>query len=270
MSLPPALPRRSNLEASKMCAENLGLVHLFVKRMKPSFFEREDLLQIGTMGLMKAALRYDTSEHTVTFATFSWWFIHREILSARVDQRLVRIPIHTLKKMIAANAVPEAPMRLDLGSEETFELPGEEVPADLQIERHEQVRDVRVALRKLSPRAQRILRWHFDKGMTLPEIGAELGVSKQAVHQVKQEAIVHLRDILSADEDHREELLPLRGGSVLRTDGCRGETSTTVSISNAPGKSGSRPFLDSRRAAQGAAPSRPAGTSRVRAAGTVT
>ena len=48
--------------------DNLGLVWSIVHRFKNSYYDKEDLFQIGCIGLMKAINHFDTSYH-VQFST---------------------------------------------------------------------------------------------------------------------------------------------------------------------------------------------------------
>ena len=54
--------QKGDKEARKVLIEkNLGLVHHIVKRFLGRGVEQEDLFQIGTIGLMKAIDKFDTS-----------------------------------------------------------------------------------------------------------------------------------------------------------------------------------------------------------------
>ncbi|MDE6975761.1 MAG: sigma-70 family RNA polymerase sigma factor, partial [Lachnospiraceae bacterium] len=58
--------------------QNLGLVHHIVKRFLGRGYEAEDLFQIGTIGLMKAVDKFDTS-FDVKFSTYAVPLIAGEI-----------------------------------------------------------------------------------------------------------------------------------------------------------------------------------------------
>ena len=58
-------------EAREVLIEkNLGLVHTIVRRFLGRGVEPEDLFQIGTIGLMKAVDKFDTS-YDVKFSTYA-------------------------------------------------------------------------------------------------------------------------------------------------------------------------------------------------------
>ena len=58
--------------------------------------------------------------------------------------------------------------------------------------------DLRAALRGLEPREERILRLYFgidcEQALTLEQIGAELGLTRERIRQIKEKALAKLRD----------------------------------------------------------------------------
>ena len=54
----------------QLVKENVGLVHCVVKRFLERGAEREDLFQIGSIGLLKAIDRFDTSL-SYSFSTYA-------------------------------------------------------------------------------------------------------------------------------------------------------------------------------------------------------
>ena len=69
--------------------QNLGLVHHIVKRFLGRGYEAEDLFQIGTIGLMKAVDKFDTS-FDVKFSTYAVPLIAGEIKRFIRDDGLVK------------------------------------------------------------------------------------------------------------------------------------------------------------------------------------
>ena len=51
-------------------SQNLGLVWSIVHRFKNNYYDKEDLFQIGCIGLMKAINNFDTS-YGVQFSTYA-------------------------------------------------------------------------------------------------------------------------------------------------------------------------------------------------------
>lgn len=63
---------------AKVVSDNVGLVWSMVHRFKNSFYDKEDLFQIGCIGLMKAINHFDTS-YNVQFSTYAVPIIMGEI-----------------------------------------------------------------------------------------------------------------------------------------------------------------------------------------------
>lgn len=63
---------------AKVVKENIGLVWSMVHRFKNNFYDKEDLFQIGCIGLMKAINHFDTS-YDVQFSTYAVPIIMGEI-----------------------------------------------------------------------------------------------------------------------------------------------------------------------------------------------
>ena len=70
--------------------QNLGLVHHIVKRFLGRGYEAEDLFQIGTIGLMKAVDKFDTS-FDVKFSTYAVPLIAGEIKRFIRDDGIVKV-----------------------------------------------------------------------------------------------------------------------------------------------------------------------------------
>lgn len=76
--------------------QNLGLVHHIVKRFLGRGYEAEDLFQIGTIGLIKAIDKFDTS-FEVKFSTYAVPLIAGEIKRFIRDDGIVKVS-RTLKE----------------------------------------------------------------------------------------------------------------------------------------------------------------------------
>lgn len=76
--------------------QNLGLVHHIVKRFLGRGYEAEDLFQVGTIGLMKAIDKFDTS-FEVKFSTYAVPLIAGEIKRFIRDDGIVKVS-RTLKE----------------------------------------------------------------------------------------------------------------------------------------------------------------------------
>lgn len=86
----------------KMILANMRLVVSIAKKYAYSNLEFMDLIQDGTMGLMKAVDRYDV-EKGFKFSTYATWWIRQSISrSISNNSRTIRLPVHvydTLSKI---------------------------------------------------------------------------------------------------------------------------------------------------------------------------
>ena len=89
-----------------LIAGNLGLVHTIANRFEHRGHEREELFQIGCIGLMKAVDKFDYHKG-YKFSTYATWWIRQAITRAIADQaRTIRIPVHmveTINKLVRVN-----------------------------------------------------------------------------------------------------------------------------------------------------------------------
>lgn len=82
-------------ERNKMVAENMGLVYSFVISLNVSPEYREDFIQEGAIGLMRAVERFD-EERGVKLSTYAIWWIQQGVFKAIRNSRLIHIPENVL------------------------------------------------------------------------------------------------------------------------------------------------------------------------------
>ncbi len=116
-------------EAREVLIEkNLGLVHTIVRRFLGRGVEPEDLFQIGTIGLMKAVDKFDTS-YDVKFSTYAVPMITGEIKRFLRDDGPVKVS-RTLKERAMKVKMARARLQGELGREPGLEETGIE-PEDI-------------------------------------------------------------------------------------------------------------------------------------------
>src|SRR3954452_24643411 len=83
---------RGDLAAKRaMIERNLRLVHSVAQRYRGRGAPYEDLVQEGTVGLVRAVEKFD-HRRSLKFSTYAVWWIRRSLADAVVDARTIRIP----------------------------------------------------------------------------------------------------------------------------------------------------------------------------------
>jgi len=111
-------------------SQNLGLVRSVVKRFLNRGCEYEDLVQIGSIGLLKAIKKFDTS-YNVRFSTYAIPMIIGEIKRFLRDDGIIKVSRSLKEIAIKANACKEN-IEKNYGREPTIsELAAElDIPAE--------------------------------------------------------------------------------------------------------------------------------------------
>ena len=83
---------RGDLAAKdELVTANLRLVHSIAQRYRDRGVPIEDLVQEGSIGLIRAAEKFD-HRRGLKFSTYAVWWIRRSILDALADAQAIRIP----------------------------------------------------------------------------------------------------------------------------------------------------------------------------------
>jgi RNA polymerase primary sigma factor len=93
----------------KLIESNLGLVYLVARGYRGGAVPFTDLIQEGTVGLVRAAERFD-HRRGLKFSTYAVWWIRRSILDALTSANVIRIPAKA-KHQLAAVRRAEADLR---------------------------------------------------------------------------------------------------------------------------------------------------------------
>jgi RNA polymerase primary sigma factor len=92
---------RGDLQAKgEMVERNLGLVLSLARGYTGRGASFDDLVQEGTIGLVRAVERFD-HRRGVKFSTYAVWWIRRSLTTAVLDARTIRIPSHASDRRAA-------------------------------------------------------------------------------------------------------------------------------------------------------------------------
>lgn len=103
----------------RLVQNNLGLVWSIVRRFDNRGHEREDLFQIGSIGLMKAIDKFDTT-YEVRFSTYAVPMITGEIKRFLRDDGMIKVS-RSLKENAMKIRAAEAALQKEKGREITLE-----------------------------------------------------------------------------------------------------------------------------------------------------
>ncbi len=197
---------------NQMVVANLGFVTKVAREYINMGLPMEDLLSEGSIGLIRAASRYD-HRRGARFITYASWWVRKSILTALADQAwTIRIPAYQRKKgdVCASGAVyGYRAVSLDAAPGEaggrsikdTLADGASEDPERAVIRREDLARLAR-CLPDLSERERSALvrRYGLEggRGATLKEVAAELGLSRERVRQIEHSARSRLRAWMDA------------------------------------------------------------------------
>jgi len=194
---------RGDLKAKQHMIEcNLRLVFAIAHEHRGRGLPIADLVQEGTIGLVRAVERFD-HRREVKFSTYAVWWIRQTMREAIAGSQLIRIPRRASVENLPV--VPRIAASLDdpVGEGQTplRELVADEAavdPPDRVIEL-ETVRSVPAMLRLLPERHRCVLERRYGMGRLREhnhrEIGEWLGVGEERSRQIEREALRRLRSV---------------------------------------------------------------------------
>ncbi|MDW5593680.1 SigB/SigF/SigG family RNA polymerase sigma factor [Conexibacter stalactiti] len=226
-----AYRRRPDAERQQMVEKHLGLARHLARRYADSGEPLDDLVQVASIGLLKAVDRFDP-ERGVNFSSYAvptilgelrrhfrdrGWAIHvpRDLKEAslRVDKalrahvgraptpaELARATGLDVEAVLEALEVSGAHRALSLdaparggGEDEQATMADRLGGNDAELARARDRATLEQLARALEPREREILRLRFEEDLTQSEIGERIGVSQMHVSRLIRTALMRMR-----------------------------------------------------------------------------
>ena len=213
------------LERNRLVQENMGLVMSIALRFRGRGVEFDDLVQIGSIGLIKAVSNYNPEFNTM-LSTYAVYMISGEIKRFLRDNGPVKVSRH-LKECASRGRLAEEKLRTELGREpkiseisKAANIPEEELicafEANSEVrsiyetayenvlmldlikdENHEEDILNKVVtdeiLSFVSERERKILTLRYIRGKTQSETAKIIGVSQVQISRIEKKALETIR-----------------------------------------------------------------------------
>jgi len=203
----------------ELCEANLKFVISIAKEYQGQGLPLADLISEGNYGLVKAALRFD-STRGFRFISYAVWWIKQSIIQSLNDNsRMIRLPANVILKLsktatsgeviskdgeelkvINVPKVNSLNTPINEDGSELAELIGDtsEDTDDLYLIDQRLKQEINNTLSVLDDRERDIVESYFGIntehcGMTLDDIGERYDLTKERIRQIKEKAIRKLR-----------------------------------------------------------------------------
>lgn len=221
----------------RLVDQYIGLVEFLARRFRNRGEPLEDLVQVGTIGLLKAIDRFDL-DREVEFSTYATPTVVGELKrhfrdkgwAVRVPRRLQELHLEltktvnalgqelgrspTVEEIAKAASISEEEVLEGLEIAQAYNFTSLDAPIDSdeggsttfadqlggedeQLENLEYRASLAPEMEKLPERERKILYLRFFKGLTQSEIAARLGISQMHVSRLLNRTLMRLREALA-------------------------------------------------------------------------